>query len=497
MQQLTIGTIALPEKLDEIANTIYTRNMGNSKPYHRLIFYCVAIKREVINKIGLLDGQFTPGNCEDDDYCLRAIDAGFKLGIAEDCFIYHKGSASKEAYNINYSELLKTNTTKLKTKWPKEEYNTMIEKNKQNCASIPNKKKKTLALVMVVKNEEKGLTKALESAKNIVDEIHILVDKASTDKTFEIAKKYATTLKTFDWFDDFAGARNLAHKEVKTDWILFLDGHEYIKKNEMLDFMLASPADALLCSVELENGSTIRNPRIYRNGLKFEGKIHEIQNYKTISVYPDFIIKHQRLGGQSEDAIKERKIQTNDMVPRIMGKQIKENKKNTRASFHLALHYQTIGNYKEAFKMQKLYFKYAKIKGERWMLYFNKALIHFALKHTLRALWATDDAEKETPNRWEIQKLRGLIFFKDKQYKRAINFLVASFDENKGDTTYKPWERDNVETWNFIGESYFNLGKFKIASESFKEAFKNEKEGKKKKLFYDRSVLMKKISCQK
>jgi tetratricopeptide (TPR) repeat protein len=261
--------------------------------------------------------------------------------------------------------------------------------------------------------------------------------------------------------------------------------------------MLTSPADGLLCSVELENGAMIRNPRIYRNGLKFEGKIHEIQNYKSISVYSDFVVTHGRLGGQSEEAIRDRKIQTNDMIPRIMGKQLKEDKTNTRASFHLALHYQTRGEYKKAFEMQKLYFKYAKIQGERWLMYFNKALIHFALNNTLRALWATDDAEKETAGRWEVSKLRGMIFFKDKRYKKAVEFLVNSFDENTGDTTYKPWVRDNSETWNIIGECYFNMGKYEVASEAFSEASKTEKNNKKKDLFTRRATLMKQMSCQK
>jgi hypothetical protein len=31
---------------------------------------------------------------EDDDYCVRAKNAGFELAITEDCFIYHKGSMS-------------------------------------------------------------------------------------------------------------------------------------------------------------------------------------------------------------------------------------------------------------------------------------------------------------------------------------------------------------------------------------------------------------------
>lgn len=47
------------------------------KPW--VLFFCAAIKREVINKIGLLDETFTPGCGEDIDYCIRAYSAGYSI----------------------------------------------------------------------------------------------------------------------------------------------------------------------------------------------------------------------------------------------------------------------------------------------------------------------------------------------------------------------------------------------------------------------------------
>ena len=45
--------------------------------------------------------------------------------------------------------------------------------------------KKTLGLVMIVKNEERCLEKCLKAVRNLVDEIYI-TDTGSTDKTVEI-----------------------------------------------------------------------------------------------------------------------------------------------------------------------------------------------------------------------------------------------------------------------------------------------------------------------
>lgn len=60
----------------------------------KLGFFCVAIRRDVIDKIGMLDEAFGIGMFEDDDLCVRAIGAGYRLLIAEGAFVYHKGSVS-------------------------------------------------------------------------------------------------------------------------------------------------------------------------------------------------------------------------------------------------------------------------------------------------------------------------------------------------------------------------------------------------------------------
>ena len=57
-------------------------------------FFATIIKREVIERIGLLDEQFYPGSYEDDDYCVRILNEGFHITIARDCFLHHFGSGS-------------------------------------------------------------------------------------------------------------------------------------------------------------------------------------------------------------------------------------------------------------------------------------------------------------------------------------------------------------------------------------------------------------------
>lgn len=76
---------------------------------YRLDFFCVAIPRHVLDQVGLLDENFGRGYYEDLDYSLRVKTAGFKLGLAEDTFVYHRGSTSFGKLPRETKELLKRN----------------------------------------------------------------------------------------------------------------------------------------------------------------------------------------------------------------------------------------------------------------------------------------------------------------------------------------------------------------------------------------------------
>jgi len=57
--------------------------------------FCMMIRREVINEIGYFDEDtFGQGYGEEDDFNLRAINAGWNLVIADDAYVYHAQSKS-------------------------------------------------------------------------------------------------------------------------------------------------------------------------------------------------------------------------------------------------------------------------------------------------------------------------------------------------------------------------------------------------------------------
>jgi GT2 family glycosyltransferase len=53
----------------------------------------VAIRREVFDRIGLIDERFFL-ICEESDFCLRAIEAGFRCGVVHRSLVWHKHSVT-------------------------------------------------------------------------------------------------------------------------------------------------------------------------------------------------------------------------------------------------------------------------------------------------------------------------------------------------------------------------------------------------------------------
>lgn len=80
-------------RISDFAERWYKAWSGNSVEVDPT-FFCVLLTRKACCTIGLLDEAFFPGGYEDDDYCLRARQAGYQPRLARDVFIHHWGSAS-------------------------------------------------------------------------------------------------------------------------------------------------------------------------------------------------------------------------------------------------------------------------------------------------------------------------------------------------------------------------------------------------------------------
>ncbi|MBQ9990102.1 MAG: glycosyltransferase [Lachnospiraceae bacterium] len=88
-----------------------------------------------------------------------------------------------------------------------------------------------ISVCIITKNEEKFLETCLKKLSRYSWEI-VVTDTGSTDKTQEIAKRYAHQVHHFDWCNDFSAARNYCVSKASHDWILSVDSDEYLMNEE-------------------------------------------------------------------------------------------------------------------------------------------------------------------------------------------------------------------------------------------------------------------------
>ncbi len=58
--------------------------------------FCFYIRRELIDAIGVFDPAFGPGYGEENDFCMRALAAGYRSVLCDDAYVLHLGGRSFE-----------------------------------------------------------------------------------------------------------------------------------------------------------------------------------------------------------------------------------------------------------------------------------------------------------------------------------------------------------------------------------------------------------------
>lgn len=337
-----------------------------------------------------------------------------------------------------------------------------------------------ISLCMMVHNEEKTLGGAIASVSEVVDEVVIGVDEASTDKTFEVAKKLASPgcLFTFQWRDDFAAIRNETIKRATGDMILILDGHEYIAPNDHPscptmarirrvagDARVPTPLTTL--AHIKENGliggtvvccfSTLMNtdpagipqlwflqPRLFMNhqGIHYDNAVHNaLAGYdrSQTSAYRDVLLIHNMPAEREE----KRKIQRKAMnaaglyrdvqaVYRMereyreahSGEEPPLDSSRGRPFFYMGNTYADQGQYKQAIYWYERYLPRSGFGDEKYQAHQQLAVLEFRVNKDVRASFAhAQEAELLNDQRAEPCILRAEICQEQKDWAQAIRWL--------------------------------------------------------------------------
>ena len=255
-QQIEVGYENIAE-LDGFAWDFGKAQNGVIVDVNRLVGFCLLIKREVIDAIGLLDEQFGIGCFEDDDYCLRAIAAGFRAVIAGDAFraslwkphisgqrrrcrLAHAREPRSGSWQSGRPTAMAAHgpstSTRRRETGPRRtaagRAGAVRSRHRARgwaaAAARPGETPK-LSLCMIVRDNASTIAACLESIRPWVDEM-IVVDTGSVDETPRIVESFGAKLFHFPWCDDFSAARNESLRHATGDWLFWMDSDDTIPR---------------------------------------------------------------------------------------------------------------------------------------------------------------------------------------------------------------------------------------------------------------------------
>lgn len=349
---------------------------------NRLVGFCLLFRRDVLDRIGELDEQFEIGCFEDDDFCRRAINAGFRAVIAHHVFVHHFGSATFRGAGLNLGDILKRNGQRFEQKWaaadkdhaaagqlPNPQHDCLRpagDPTRYTSMRLPNgerllqRKELRLSLCMIVRDNEDTIEACLDSIYPWVDEI-IIVDTGSTDRTPEICRSFGARMFEFPWCDDFSAARNESLKHARGEWIFWMDSDDIIPEEQGRQLRSLVFGDhAVDClgyviqvhclSDEPGQMTIVDHVKVFRNlpELRFEHRIHEqilpaIRRIGGMVAFTDIHVLHS--GSRQTPETRQRKLERDF---RILKLDLAERPDHPFILFNLGMTYEDAGDYSTA-----------------------------------------------------------------------------------------------------------------------------------------------------
>lgn len=311
-----------------------------------------------------------------------------------------------------------------------------------------------ISLCMVVWNEEKTIERTIRTVQNIVSEIVIGIDKASTDKTREEIKRLSNELTDIKWviFNSnlhaelaakksldadpewgFCKARNAAFDRANLNaWRIILDGHELVvDQNEFAAWIqkaAAAGSDCMDVSLHFEPAadgipaSIFESARAGAPETRYNNPIHNVLAGKRHYKAPDVVIEHRK-SAQAKKSRAERNAQRSNVNIGGLEKKALEKPDNSRTWFYLATAYKENKLWEKAVNAFDEYLLRGGWPEERWTARMDKG-------HCLVILGREDEARTsyalaidEFPPRAEAHYYLGNLAYKQQRFGEAEAWL--------------------------------------------------------------------------
>ena len=182
------------EDLDDLCQ-VYSgkRTDTGAFPFGRIARFCMLFRRELVDRIGLLDESLGTADFADEDFCLRAELAGYRNMIAGDVFIHHFGSRNFIGNKIDDGKTMKGSRKHFLEKW-----NSLDSQSAEGKKYLSLQGRETAKLDYEKGQAKKAVDRLLavirlgiDAKKAYYDLAELLLDAKQYDQAFKVLNQVA------------------------------------------------------------------------------------------------------------------------------------------------------------------------------------------------------------------------------------------------------------------------------------------------------------------
>lgn len=247
-----------------------SRHRGEAFDLPMLAFYCVAMRRGDLDRIGSLDEAFGIGMFEDDDYAMRVRGAGLRVVCARDVFIHHVGRSSfGRLEDARYNALFEANKAHYEAKWgvawrrpsTRPDVPALLGPHAVKPLELQLPTARSVSVVLVNYNGREHLDACLESLARLDYPTHllevVLVDNASSDGSVDWLRARCPDVRLIENVHNvgFSRACNQGVAAARGEYIAFLNNDMRVDPQWLNGLLAAMGKDASIACA----GSMVMN----------------------------------------------------------------------------------------------------------------------------------------------------------------------------------------------------------------------------------------------
>jgi (heptosyl)LPS beta-1,4-glucosyltransferase len=151
--------------------------------------------------------------------------------------------------------------------------------------------------IIIAKDEEHNIARCIQSLLECIDEIIILIDSRTSDKTEEVVKSFLVKYKSVEW-KGFSETKKYGVSLASNDWILWIDADEALTPELSKEIIVFKKAPPRFDAYTFPRKANFLGKWIMHSGW-YPGRVARLFNKNKISFSDNDVHEHLVINSQS------------------------------------------------------------------------------------------------------------------------------------------------------------------------------------------------------